>query len=122
MRIGNLLEVTTRPDRLALAAAPKPNTEERGTSGVAPSWGGDIMFGPETDANEKWRPPERWTTVSDMLTDPDISAALDAVLLPVLAAVPSVEPGVDDPRAHEIADFVAADIAAGKTGWFDTRY
>lgn len=126
MRLGNILEVTTR-DRgtlaqLAAAPASKPNTDERGTDGVVPQWGGDQLFDDTVDPNALWLPPDRWGTVADMLTHPDVAAALDAVILPVLSAQPTIEPGVDDPRAEEVADFIAADFQAMTKGWFDIRF
>lgn len=132
MRIGNMIEVTSGP-RVALATrTPTVNTEERGQPGNVSTWGGAITTDSEaTDPNEVWRPPARWSTVTDMLTHPDIAAALDAIMLPVLAARPTIEPGTDDPVGREggkwpapteVADFVAADFAAMSTGWFDRRY
>lgn len=95
---------------VALAAAPKVTTGETGYSGVQ-SWNGSVTFGSQTEANTVWSTlSTRWSTVAKMLTDPDVSAALDAILLPLLAAGLTVEPGEDTPAGRDMAAFIANDL------------
>ena len=99
----------------------KPTTKERGYPGGV-AYDGDQTFGAETDPNELWRPPSRWATVRSMLTDPDINAALDAVLLPLLSAGLTVEPGTEDARGAEIAEFLQNDLDNMSNDLQDHRY
>lgn len=94
---------------------------ETGYSG-APAWNGSRTFGTETDYNSVWSTTTtRWTTVQKMLTDADVSAALDAVVLPLLAAGLTVEPGEDKPKAREVAAFLQNDLENMSLSLHDTR-
>jgi len=102
-------------------ARPQVATGETGYSG-GPSWNGSRTFGAETDYNTVWSTlSTRWTTVQKMLTDSDISAALDAVVLPLLAAGLTVEPGEDTPDGREQAAFLQNDLDNMSLSLSDTR-
>ena len=99
----------------------RPETGETGYAG-APSWDGSRTFGSETDYNTVWATPStRWTTVQKMLTDPDVCAGLDAIILPLLAAGLTVEPGEDKPKAREAAAFLQNDLEHMSLSLLDTR-
>lgn len=92
-----------------LAAAGKPPTEERGR-GARSTWYGELL-GSETDPVTAWQLPQRWTTIAGMLGDPDVSASLAAITLPLRAVTMTVEPGSTDPLDVDIASGIERDLA-----------
>jgi hypothetical protein len=119
MRLGDLV-IFERAEPLVDDLAAPATGGERGFSGRS-TYGGEATFGDLTDVNSKWRPPDRWRTVAKMRSDPDTSAAMDAVILPVLGRDLSVEPGARSLQAADIAAFIANDLNNMSTAWGEIR-
>lgn len=120
MSIRDLFTLATRPSG-TLAAATAPSTE-RGYTG-APSWGGERLFGSETDVNTIWRPPARYETARKMRAHPTTNAAIDAIVLALLSRDLKVVPGSEDPEDVGIAEFFENDLHnMSNMSLFDWRF
>lgn len=92
----------------------RPPTGEIGASGYAIQGG---VLG-ETDYNLDLQGNLLYETIDKMrLADPQIKAALNVVKLPLGSAEYSIEPGSDQSRDEEIAEFVADNLFGMTVSW-----
>ncbi len=124
MRIGDLVTIERTPRKNAVVAAEKRKrapTGERGTSGLY-TLGDVLTIGEAIDYLAAMRPPDRFTNVDKMLSDPSVWATFMAWVLPILSTARDVQPGGTAPEDAAIADFIREDLLHTSTTLQQIRY
>lgn len=85
--------------------------------------GVEILSGKfDYEANTNLKGADKWDTLDKMMTDPHVVAVYNSIVLPLIQAEWTVQPGGETSRDEEIAEFVAANLYQDFTKNYGREY